>query len=239
MAQYIYGRNAVAQALASNRVLKVFLALGFSGRDLMQKIEERHIVIERQENEWLNRLVGVHHQGIVAVIRPYDFIDLDVLLRQADSQAFGLLLILDSIQDPQNFGAIIRNAEAFGAAGIIIKKDRQVGLTATVAKVSAGSIEHVAIAQVINLSQTIKQLKQAGYWIVSTAIAGAIDYRSFDYKRKIALIVGSEGDGVSPLLLKNSDVIVQIPMVGQINSINASAASAVMLSHIHSQRFPL
>ncbi len=239
MAQYIYGRNAVAQALASNRVLKVFLALGFSGRDLMQKIEERHIVIERQENEWLNRLVGVHHQGIVAVIRPYDFIDLDVLLRQADSQAFGLLLILDSIQDPQNFGAIIRNAEAFGAAGIIIKKDRQVGLTATVAKVSAGSIEHVAIAQVINLSQTIKQLKQAGYWIVSTAIAGAIDYRSFDYKRKIALIVGSEGDGVSPLLLKNSDVIVQIPMVGQINSINASAASAVLLSHIHSQRFPL
>jgi len=183
--------------------------------------------------------VGVHHQGIVAVIRPYDFIDLDVLLRQADSQAFGLLLILDSIQDPQNFGAIIRNAEAFGAAGIIIKKDRQVGLTATVAKVSAGSIEHVAIAQVINLSQTIKQLKQAGYWIVSTAIAGAIDYRSFDYKRKIALIVGSEGDGVSPLLLKNSDVIVQIPMVGQINSINASAASAVLLSHIHSQRFPL
>ncbi len=239
MAQYIYGRNAVAQALASNRVLKVFLALGFNGRDLMQKIEERHIVIERQENEWLNRLVGVHHQGIVAVIRPYDFIDLDVLLRQADSQAFGLLLILDSIQDPQNFGAIIRNAEAFGAAGIIIKKDRQVGLTATVAKVSAGSIEHVAIAQVINLSQTIKQLKQAGYWIVSTAIAGAIDYRSFDYKRKIALIVGSEGDGVSPLLLKNSDVIVQIPMVGQINSINASAASAVLLSHIHSQRFPL
>ena len=238
MAQYIYGRNAVIQALASSRVLKIFLAQGFSGQDLTERISRENIPIERKDNEWLVKLVGPHHQGIVAEIRPYDFVTLDALLSIAEKSEFPLILLLDEIQDPQNFGAIIRNADAFGATGIIIKKDRQVGLTAAVAKVSAGSIEHVAVHQATNLSLAIRRLKDAGYWVVATSLQEAIDYRDFDYRRKIALIIGSEGKGVSPLLIKNSDVVVKIPMVGKTNSINASAASAVMLAHIHNIRYP-
>jgi 23S rRNA (guanosine2251-2'-O)-methyltransferase len=239
LTQYIYGRNAILEALENGRVLKVFLTPSFSGTDLVARLTKHGVAIERKENDWISSLVGPRHQGIAALIKAYDFVPLEEILRKAEGADYPLIVILDSIQDPQNFGAIIRNADAFGTQGIVVKKDRQVGLTPVVAKVSAGAIEHVAIAQVTNISQVIRQLKEAGYWVVGSALQGAIDYRSFDYRRKIAIIIGSEGTGIAPLVLKNCDVVVKIPMTGKINSINAAAATAVLLAQIQAQRFPL
>ena len=239
VAQYIYGRNAVVQAIEGHRVRKVFLALGFSSREIIDLLNREQLPIEYKENDWLKQQVGPHHQGIIALTKPYDFVTLDEVVTHAEQARFPLIVMLDSIQDPHNFGAIIRNAEAFGAGGIIIRKDRQVGLTAVVAKVSSGAIEHMPITQVANLSQTLKQLQQSGYWVIASALENAIDYREFDYNRKIVIIIGSEGSGVAPLVLKNSDAIVKIPMMGTINSLNASAASAVLLAHIQASRFPL
>ncbi|MFA5235268.1 MAG: 23S rRNA (guanosine(2251)-2'-O)-methyltransferase RlmB [Bacilli bacterium] len=238
LTQYIYGRNAVLESLETGRVLKVFLTPSFSGTDLVARLTKQGVAIERKENDWIAARVGPRHQGIAALIKAYEFTPLEAILKQADQAPYPLLVVLDSIQDPQNFGAIIRNADAFGAHGLVVKKDRQVGLTNVVVKVSSGAIAHVPVAQVTNLSQLIKQLKTAGYWIVSSALQEAIDYRNFDYRRKIALIVGSEGDGIAELVRRNSDVVVKIPMTGKINSINASAATAVLLAEIQSQRFP-
>ncbi len=236
--QYIYGRNAVTEALISQRAKKIFLSSNFSDREILPLIDKQHVPIERKENDWLSHLVAGNHQGIIAEVEEYEFMALEQLIAKSDQQTYPLIVMLDSIQDPHNFGAIIRNAEAFGAAGIIIKKDRQVSVTATVAKVASGALEYVPIAEVTNLSQTTKQLQAAGYWVIATALTDAIDYRTFDYNRKLVVIIGSEGFGIAPLLRRNSDVTVTIPMSGKVNSINAAAASAVLLAHIHANRFP-
>ena len=236
--QYIYGRNAVAEALLAKRVLEAYVSSGFSDRQLLLELEKNHVPIQRKETEWLETLTKGNHQGIVALVRGYEYATLEAILAKDGQKEYPLLIMLDSIVDPHNFGAIIRNGEAFGATGIIIRKDRAVGLTPSVAKVASGALEHMMVAQVINLSQTLLKLQQAGYWVVASALEGAIDYRDFDYKRKIVLVIGAEGEGISPLLRKHSDVVVKIPMLGNVNSINASAACAVLLAHIQSIRFP-
>jgi 23S rRNA (guanosine2251-2'-O)-methyltransferase len=236
--QYIYGRNAVAEALLAKRVLEAYVSSGFSDRQLLLELEKNHVPITRKETEWLTTTAKGNHQGIVALVRVYEYVSLEMMIETDANKDFPLLIVLDSIVDPHNFGAIIRNGEAFGATGIIIRKDRAVGLTSSVIKVASGAIEHMMIAQVVNLSQTLSKLQQQGYWIVASALEGAIDYRDFDYKRKIALVIGSEGTGISTLLRKHSDVVVKIPMIGRVNSINASAACAVLLAHIQSMRFP-
>jgi len=236
--QYIYGRNAVAEALLAKRVLEAYVSSGFSDRQLLLELENNHVPITRKETEWLTTTAKGNHQGIVALVRGYGYASLELMIETDANKDFPLLIVLDSIVDPHNFGAIIRNGEAFGATGVIIRKDRAVGLTSSVVKVASGAIEHMMIAQVVNLSQTLSKLQQQGYWIVASALEGAIDYRDFDYKRKIALVIGSEGTGISPLLRKHSDVVVKIPMIGRVNSINASAACAVLLAHIQSMRFP-
>lgn len=236
--QYIYGRNAVLEALTAKRVLEVFVARTFSDKSILQALDQQAIPIIRKEIEWLSSTVKGNHQGIIARIKEYEYTNLEQLIELDNGKQYPLLLMLDSIVDPHNLGAIIRNGEAFGASGIIIRKDRAVGLTSAVAKVASGALEHMHICQVINLSQAIMSLKDNGYWVVSSALDRAIDYRDFDYKRKIVLIIGAEGSGISPLVQKNSDVIVKIPMLGQVNSINASAAAAVLLAHIQASRFP-
>jgi 23S rRNA (guanosine2251-2'-O)-methyltransferase len=243
--QYIYGRNAVAEALLAKRVLEAYVSSGFSDRQLLLELENNHVPITRKETEWLTTTAKGNHQGIVALVRGYGYASLELMIETDANKDFPLLIVLDSIVDPHNFGAIIRNGEAFGATGVIIRKDRAVGLTSSVVKVASGAIEHMMIAQVAVepeaspvLTQTLSKLQQQGYWIVASALEGAIDYRDFDYKRKIALVIGSEGTGISPLLRKHSDVVVKIPMIGRVNSINASAACAVLLAHIQSMRFP-
>ena len=145
--------------------------------------------------------------------------------------------MLDGINDPHNLGAILRSADAFGADGVIVKKHGQAPLNATVAKVSTGAIDFVPVCQVTNLTQTINELKKNGYWVVSSDGSAKMDLNDIDYKFPTVLVVGSEGEGISRLILENSDYITKINMVGHVNSLNASVACAIYLSTIHYKRF--
>ncbi len=236
---YIYGRNTVLNALDVNQnVKKVFLTNAFNDQRIIKIIRNKKINYEIVDTNYLNKLVGnVNHQGIVALCEEYSYLSLEEIIKKNEENPNSLFVMLDGIEDPHNLGAILRSVDAFGAQGVIIKTNRQVGLTPTVAKVSTGAIEYVDVCQVVNLNQALKRLKEAGYWIVSTDGEAKMDYREVDYlNMKTVLIVGSEGFGVSKLLLKNSDFIVKIPMVGHVNSLNASVACAVFLAQIYSKR---
>lgn len=227
------------EALRVRRVVKVYLAPNFSHRDILGQLSDDQIPTEHRENEFLTRLVGPKHQSIVAVAKPAATVSLQTLIEAGSKNRWPLIVMLDGLEDPHNLGAIIRHAAAFEATGIVIKKNRQVGITPVVAKVASGALEHMAIAEVANLTQTIGILKQHGYWIVSTSLTEAIDYRAFDYQRPLVLVIGSEAGGVSRLVRESSDVNVKIAMPDTVDSLNASAAAAIMLAHIHAVRFPL
>lgn len=239
MAQYIYGKNSVLSALSAQRVIRVFLSPSFSDAQIINELNKRKIKPERKGNEYLDRLASGVHQGVVAEVFAYEYLELKELIVRTKKEKYPLLVMLDGISDPHNLGAILRNVDALGGHGIILKRDNQVSLNATVAKVSSGAIDHVSVTQVTNLSAAIKDLKEAGYWIVSSSGDGKIDYRDFDYKSPIVLVVGSEGEGVSRLVMDNSDVVVKIPLIGHVNSLNASAATALLLAQIFNSRFPL
>jgi 23S rRNA (guanosine2251-2'-O)-methyltransferase len=149
-----------------------------------------------------------------------------------------LLVLLDGIEDPQNLGAIIRTAVGYGVDGLIIKKDRQVEVTSTVAKIASGALDFLPIIQVTNLSQTIATLKENRFWIVATSLAESQDYRSVDYRGPMAIIIGHEGQGITRLVLENSDFKVKIP-IQHLDSFNASTSTAILLAEVYRQRFPL
>ncbi|MFH1429837.1 MAG: 23S rRNA (guanosine(2251)-2'-O)-methyltransferase RlmB [Candidatus Margulisiibacteriota bacterium] len=163
-------------------------------------------------------------------------INLDDLLSFATSQEQPLLLLLDGLEDPRNFGAILRTAEAVGVCGVIIPKRRSVGVTDTVQKTSTGAVDLVRIAQVSNLTQTIARLKDDGYWIVGMEASGNDLYTKVDYRGPIALVIGSEGNGISRLVKENCDFLVRIPMYGEISSLNASVAAAILMYETVRQR---
>ena len=238
---YIFGKNTLANALEHNSSLKyVFATSSFKDERIFSLLKKKKIPFKIVSNKEISSLVGdVNHQGIVGEVEDYKYISLEELIKKNEDNPNSLLVILDGIEDPHNFGAILRSVDAFGANGVIIGANRQVGLNSTVAKVSTGAIEYVDTCMVVNLNQTIKTLKDNGYWIVASDGEAKSDYRSIDYNTKIALIVGSEGFGVSKLLLKNSDFIVKIPMVGHVNSLNASVACALFLAQIYNKRNPL
>ena len=238
---YIFGKNTLANALEHNSSLKyVFATSSFKDERIFSLLKKKRIPFKIVSNKEISSLVGnVNHQGIVGEVEDYKYISLEELIKKNEDNPNSLFVILDGIEDPHNFGAILRSVDAFGANGVIIGANRQVGLNSTVAKVSTGAIEYVDTCMVVNLNQTIKTLKDNGYWIVASDGEAKSDYRSIDYNTKIALIVGSEGFGVSKLLLKNSDFIVKIPMVGHVNSLNASVACALFLAQIYNNRNPL
>jgi 23S rRNA (guanosine2251-2'-O)-methyltransferase len=181
-------------------------------------------------------MVGnVSHQGIVALCEEYKYLTLKQLLSKLEGKENPLIVLLDGLEDPHNLGAILRSVDAFGADGVIIGANRQVRLNSTVAKVSTGAIEYVDVCMVTNLNQAVKELKEAGYWVVASDGEAKQDYREIDYNMKTVLIVGSEGFGVSQLLLKYSDFIVKIPMVGHVNSLNASVSAGIMISALVNQ----
>lgn len=239
MAQYIYGRNTVLSAILDGKATRVLIAPSFSDNRILEALKTQKIPFEKRSFDELDRLSHGVHQGIVAEIPDYHYVSLDELCQKASKKTYPLLIILDELKDPHNFGAILRSADAFGADGIIIKKDGQVALNPTVAKVSTGAIDHVPVCQVTNLNQAIKDLKKKGYWAVASDGSATMDYRQPDYKMPTVLIVGSEGEGVSRLVLENSDFVVKIPMVGHVNSLNASVATAVLLATIMDRRTPL
>jgi 23S rRNA (guanosine2251-2'-O)-methyltransferase len=203
----------------------------------MERAKEAKVPVDRSDRERLNRIAeGGVHQGVVAEVRDFEYIGLAELIGKAKKEKHPLLVLLDGIQDPHNLGAIIRSAYAFGAQGVVIMKDRAVGVTAAAVKTSAGATAHCDVARVTNLSRAIDELKEAGFWTV----AAEPDAKQLTWEAKLtgplAVIVGAEGGGVRKGVLEHADYKVRIPMAGQVASLNASVSAGVLLYEIARQR---
>lgn len=236
MEQYRYGKHAVISSIQTGKAKKLLLTPQFKDPSILALIQTHRLSVERMEEARLTALVkSHHHQGIVAIVAPFQYTPLIDFLSQVDQQSSPLLILLDGIEDPLNLGAIIRTAVGFGVTGLIIKKDRQVDVNATVAKIASGALDHLPIIQVTNLTQTIETLKQHRFWIVATAVDGASDFRSVDYQGPIAVVIGHEGEGISRLVLAHADFKVKIP-IQTIDSFNAATSTAIVLSEIQRQR---
>lgn len=232
MKEYIYGRNTCKDALSSREINKIYISTSFSDKLFIDQIKKTGIEYLFVSNDYLSSLVKGNHQGIVFEAKRFEYSSLDEIIHLTKNDKQCIVLILDEINDPGNFGAIIRSADAFGVKGIIVKKHNQVLVNSTVSKTSTGAINHVKIAQVANLSQAIEKLKSNGFWIVGTDGSADAYHNSLKYDFKTALIIGSEGHGVSQLILRRCDYVVKINMVGHVNSLNASVATGIMLSTI-------
>ncbi|WP_342264086.1 23S rRNA (guanosine(2251)-2'-O)-methyltransferase RlmB [Spiroplasma endosymbiont of Clivina fossor] len=237
MANYIYGKNPLKQLLADDRqrIEKVFILP--QEKVIIEQLKQANISYVISNKEQLLLLVKhSKHQGIVCLIKEYVYTSLEVVLQKVKTKKYPLILILDQIEDPRNFGAILRSCDAVNVDVVIILKQRQVELNATVAKTSVGAINYVPVVKVTNLSNTLTTLKENGFWIVASALNTEINYYNVDYKKPIALIVGNEGKGVSQKLLNNSDYIVKVPMQGHINSLNVAVASALLLYQVRNNQ---
>lgn len=238
MAQYIYGKNTVMERLKQQGVIHTLYLVN----ELPQFValaHKKHIAIKWINSELADKMVKGNHQGVIALVKEYEPIHLDDLLRQCQTKVNPIVVMCDHLEDPHNLGAILRTCDATGVAGVIINKHRSVSLNATVAKVSTGAIETVPVVIETNLVQAVKKLKQHGFWIVAADNDESIDYRQIPTDRPLVLIVGSEGKGISHLLKKEADYRVAIFMKGTVNSLNVSVASGVLLYHIVSAREPL
>ena len=222
----VYGRNVAKDILKKGeKVEKIFLQENFNDKEIISLIENSKIVVFYKKKREIDNLCSGVHQGILLFIPDYQYSNINTFLNKNEEK----VVILDHIEDPHNLGAIIRTCEAAGIKSVIIPKDRQVQVNATVMKTSVGTLDNVNIVQVTNLSNTIDKLKENGYWIVGTALKDSVDYRDIDYTGKIALIVGNEGTGISNLVMKKCDFIAKIPMYGETNSLNASVATGIMI----------
>ena len=234
MKNYVYGINTSRNALMHNQTIKnIYLLNGFKNPQIVKLIKEKNFNYTYLNSKQMEDLVGKNnHQGVIVEINDYKYYELDDLLKELENVTYPCIAILDGIEDPHNFGAILRSGDAFGIDGYIIASNRQVGLTNTVAHVSTGAIEYSKVCKVTNLNQAINKLKENGYWIVASDGNAKINYRDIDYKMKTGIIIGSEGKGIGPLLLKNSDYVTKIDMVGHVNSLNASVAAALYFNAI-------
>ncbi len=228
----IFGRNPVKEALRADKVLKVYISNGFSDKEINPLLQDKKPYIKVVSNSELDAKCNGVHQGIMAEIKPYEYLDFNELIRRSRKEKLPLIILLDGINDPHNLGAILRSADVFGATGIVIPKHNSVSLNATVAKTSAGAINFVPVSQVSSLNQAIEKLKDNGFWVVSTDGAAQINYGDLKYDFPVALVIGSEGQGVSRLIVKNSDYVVKIPQFGHVNSLNASVAAGILLAKI-------
>ena len=228
----VYGKNVALEYLASNKKInKAFIQNNFNDFDAINKLKRRNIKIETLNKFDMDKKVSGLHQGIILNVEDYKYADIYDIISDDDS----LIVMLDHIEDPHNFGAIIRSCEAAGVDGIIIPTDRSVEVNATVIKTSVGTTEKMKIARVTNLNSTIKLLKDKGYWIFGTNMDGT-DYTKLDYKGKTCIICGNEGSGMSKLTKENCDFIATIPMRGEVNSLNASVATAIIVFEAVKQR---
>jgi 23S rRNA (guanosine2251-2'-O)-methyltransferase len=240
----IFGVNPVLEVLRAQpgQIEKLFIAEGALSPKLagevLARAKEAGLKVERVERERLGRMVeGGVHQGVVANVREFEYTDLDGMIARAKkASASPVIVLLDGIQDPHNLGAIIRSAHALGAHGIVIMKDRAVGVTGVVMKASAGAIAHTPVARVTNLSRAIETLKEAGFWSVAADPDGNQELWSAKLDGPLAVIVGSEGPGVRQGVLGHCDFRLRIPMVGQVASLNASVSASVLLYEIARQR---
>ena len=221
----VYGKNGALEYLEGNKIInKVYLSDNFNDYNILNLINKKHLSIKKVKKKDLDRFCSGLHQGIVMDVEDYKYKNIETILNKDNA----LVVILDHIEDPHNFGAIIRTCEAAGVDGIIIPSDRSALVNATVIKTSVGTTEKVNIIKVTNLVNTINELKKNGFWIFGTDMDGT-DYSSLDYKGKTCIICGNEGSGMSQLVKKNCDFIASIPMKGEVNSLNASVATAIIL----------
>ena len=236
------GRNALTEALRSGRTIdKVFIATGDIDRGLQRlaaQAKEAGAVVVPVDRRKLDAMsVTRAHQGVIALAAAREYYTVDDLLQEAAHRGEApLLVICDELSDPHNLGAILRCAECAGAHGVIIPKRRSVGLTAVVAKASAGAVEYMKVARVTNISATMEELKKKGVWIFGTAAEGSVPMYQADLTGPSAIVIGNEGEGMSRLVQKNCDVTVHIPMKGKISSLNASAAASILLYEAVRQR---
>ncbi len=222
---YVFGKNVAEEVIKKNeKIKKAYIYKDFNDKNLISALQKLKISIVYCEKYELDKLANGNHQGIILSIPNYEYCDPSEMISADDS----LIVILDHIEDPHNLGAIIRTCEAAGVNGIIIPKDRSVLVNSTVMKVSAGALENVKIACVTNLNNTIKYLKDNGFWIVGTDMKGT-SYDKIDYSGKTAIIIGNEGKGMSKLVRESCDFIASIDMRGTINSLNASVATGIVV----------
>lgn len=238
----IEGRNALTEALKSGRHIdKLFVAEGSTDRSLTRlaaMAKEAGAVVVPTDRRKLDQMSPTGaHQGVIALVAAHEYASVDdILALAAERREAPLIVICDELSDPHNLGAIIRTAECAGAHGVIIPKRRSVGLTAVVAKASAGALEYLPVARVSNIHQTILSLKERGVWIYGTAADAASGLYRTDLTGPAAIVIGNEGAGMSKLVRESCDVLVGIPLKGRISSLNASAAAAVMLYEALRQR---
>jgi 23S rRNA (guanosine2251-2'-O)-methyltransferase len=220
----VFGKNVALSYLDSGKKInKVYLQDKFNEFDIINRLNKKNIRIEYLSRFDMDKKVNGLHQGIILDVEDYKYADIDSMISD-DS----LIVMLDHIEDPHNFGAIIRTCEAAGVDGIIIPSDRSVEVNSTVIKTSVGTTENMKIARVTNLNNTIKYLKDKGYWIFGTDMVGT-PYTDLDYRGKTVIVIGNEGSGISKLVKENCDFIATIPMKGEVNSLNASVATAIVV----------
>ena len=238
----LVGRNAVTEALKSGRgINKLWIASGDregSVSEIAALAKERGIVVQYVERAKIEALAGGHrHQGVLAYVAPVPYAELDDILKAAEEKGEApFLVLLDELEDPHNLGALLRTADATGVHGILIPKRRSVSLSATVAKTSAGAVEYVPVARIGNIAQTLKKLKEKGFWVAGADMDGEKAYYEADLTGPLVLVVGSEGRGMSRLTKEACDFIVSMPMVGRINSLNASVAGSILMYESMRQR---
>ena len=235
------GRNAVLEVLKSGRdIEKIIIQKGNvegTVRRIAGMAKERGIVVQEAARQKLDEMSQTkNHQGVIAVVSEHEYAEVDDILRSAAEKGEKpFIIILDNITDPHNLGAVIRTAECAGAHGVIIPKRRSVGLTAVVGKTSAGALEYMPVARVTNIARTIEELKKQGVWVACADMDGE-DYYDASLDGAIALVIGSEGEGVSRLVKEKCDFTVSIPMYGKISSLNASVAGALLMYEVVRQR---
>ena len=239
--QKIYGRKPVLEAINSGSEIEVIYILYGQHGDIINKIftaaKKHGIKISQVSSQKFKQIAGdTNTQGIIALKSTQKFYELDILISESKNSQYPLLLLLDSIQDPHNLGAILRTAECAGVDGIVITSNQSAPITDTVEKISAGAVSHLRISRVNNLVRTIEELKKEGFWIVGTSLIESKNYTEIDYKMPVALIMGNEEKGIRKLVAENCDFLVKIPMKGKIDSLNVSVSTGVILFEINPQR---
>lgn len=238
----IEGRNSILELLKSGKdINKLYIQKGEKHGSIIEIISlarDKKIVIVEEEKYKLDQMSQTkNHQGVIAIVPPYEYCDVDDILEEAKNRnEKPFIVILDSIEDPHNLGSIIRTAECAGVHGIIIPKRRSASINSTVNKTSAGAVQYVKVARVNNLNETIKYLKEKDIWIYGTDMNGEKYYNEEKYDSGVAIVIGSEGNGISRLVKENCDFLIKIPMVGKINSLNASVSAGIVMYEISNQR---
>ena len=232
---YVYGKN-VAKELISNKrnITSAYLSKNMIGSEIEKDLKNINAKITYLDKYEMDKMESGNHQGVILQIPDFKYLTINDMINNLSENPF--IVILDHLEDPHNFGAIIRTCEASGVDYILIPKNRSVRVNSTVMKTSVGALDNVKIVEVTNINTTIKLLKKLGIWIVGTDMENSVSYNKIDYTVPVALIIGSEGFGISNLVSKNCDFIASIPMYGKINSLNASVAAGIMIYEVVRQR---